>query len=109
MTDDRIEGTLRKGAGHVQDAVGGLTGDGETQARGKLNQAAGSAQDALGKIKDQAGDLYGQAADQAQDVYAEVERFVQERPLAAVGLGVIVGLVLGAAMRGPTKTVYVRR
>lgn len=109
MSDDRIEGTLRKGVGHVQDAAGGLTGDGETQARGKLNQVQGAAQDALGKVKDQAGDLYGQAADRAQDVYGDFERFVQDRPLAAVSAGVVAGLLLGAILRGPSKTVYVRR
>ncbi len=109
MTDDRIEGALRKGVGHVQDAVGGLTGDGETQVRGKLNQAGGAAQNVFGKVKDQAGDVYAEAADRAQDVYGELEHFIQERPLVAVGLGVVVGLLIGAASRGPNKTVYVRR
>ncbi len=109
MSDDRIEGSLRKGVGHVQDAVGGLTGDGETQARGKLNQAAGAAQDAFGKVKDQAADLYGDAFGRVEDVYAEIESFTRERPFAALGLAALAGLVVGAAMRGSNKTVYVRR
>ncbi len=50
MTDERIEGVLRQGAGRVQDAVGGLTGDAKTQAKGKLNQAAGALQDTYGQV-----------------------------------------------------------
>ena len=98
MTDDRIEGAVRKGAGHVQDAIGGLTGDGRTQAEGKFNQAAGSVQD-----------LVGQARGKASDLYEEVESYAKEQPLAALavtlGLGVVVGLMLG----GGRKTVYVRK
>lgn len=98
MTDDRIEGAVRKGVGHVQDAVGGLTGDGRTQADGKLNQAAGSVQDMVGQARERASDLYG-----------EVEGYAKQQPLAALavtlGLGVVIGLVLG----GGRKTVYLSK
>lgn len=82
MTDDRIEGAVRKGVGRVQDAVGGLTGDGSTQARGKANEAAGSAQNAFGKV-------VGQAEDLARD-----------QPLVAVGAAFAVGVVVGLLLRG---------
>ncbi len=98
MTYDRIEGAVRKGVGHVQDAVGGLTGDGRTQADGKLNQAAGSVQDVVGKARERASDLYG-----------EVESYAKQQPLAALavtlGLGVVVGLILS----GGRKTVYLSK
>jgi uncharacterized protein YjbJ (UPF0337 family) len=98
MTDDRIAGGLRKGLGHVQDAVGGLTGDGRTQAEGKLNQAAGSVQD-----------MVGQARDRAQDLYEEVGSYAKEQPLVALGVALGVGVLAGMLLIGGRKTVYVRK
>lgn len=88
MTDERIEGVLRQGAGRVQDAVGGLTGDAKTQAKGKLNQAAGALQDTYGQVTNALTDNF-------QDALEEVQGFVKTRPLAAVGIGVALGLVAG--------------
>jgi uncharacterized protein YjbJ (UPF0337 family) len=109
MSDDRIEGAVKQGVGRVQDAFGGLTGDGPTQLRGKLNDAAGSAQNAYGKVKDQAGDVIDQARDQFADVYDQVEDFVREQPLTALAVGAGLGLVLGLMLRGGRKVVYVRK
>ena len=41
--ENRAEGTARNFGGRVQDAVGAVTGDTATQARGQMNRAAGSA------------------------------------------------------------------
>ena len=109
MSEDRIEGAAKQGVGKVQDAVGGLTGSDNTQAKGKLNEAAGTVQNAYGQIKDQASDVIDQARDQAQDVYEQIEDFVREQPFAAAAIGVGVGLLLGMLLRGGRKTVYVRK
>jgi uncharacterized protein YjbJ (UPF0337 family) len=96
MTDDRIKGAVRKGVGHVQDAVGGLTGDEKTQIEGKLNQAAGSVQNAYGKTLEA-------VSRRSQDALGEVESFAKEQPLAAVAislaLGFMLGLMVGRAQR----------
>ena len=80
VDSNRPEGTLRNLGGKVQDAVGGLTGDSATQARGKVNEAAGSAQD-----------MYGRAVD-------EVGEFVTGQPmmamLAALGAGILLGVII---------------
>lgn len=89
MTDDRVEGALKKGAGKVEDAWGGLTGDGQTQARGKLDQASGSVQDAV-----------GQARERAQDVFENVESYAKDQPAMALGVALAVGVVLGFVLRG---------
>jgi uncharacterized protein YjbJ (UPF0337 family) len=91
MTDDRIEGAVREGVGRVQDAVGGLVGDPGQQVKGKLNQAAGSVQNAYGKARDA-------AASQATDLYGEFEEFANRRPVASIGIGVALGLLLGLLM-----------
>lgn len=105
MTEDRVEGGLKKGMGKVEDAWGGLTGDAASQAKGKVNQAAGSVQDAVGQAKD----AVGQARDRVQDVYDDVESYAKEQPLQALGITLVVGMVLGLFLRGGRKTVYVRK
>ncbi len=51
--ENEFEGTVREFGGKVQDAVGGLTGDVDTQAKGKWNQAAGKAQQTFGQAADE--------------------------------------------------------
>ena len=55
LTEDGIEQSVRgKGniaAGRVKDAVGGLTGSGKLQLKGKLQTAKGRVQDATGKVE----------------------------------------------------------
>ena len=41
VDENRIEGTARNIGGKIQDAVGAVTGDTATQARGQMNRAAG--------------------------------------------------------------------
>jgi uncharacterized protein YjbJ (UPF0337 family) len=81
MDENRFEGAARNFGGKVQDAVGGLTGDADTQARGKFNQATGQAQQA-----------YGAAVDNLKD-------FTSAQPMAALltamGVGVLLGFILG--------------
>ncbi|OJU09310.1 MAG: hypothetical protein BGN86_14280 [Caulobacterales bacterium 68-7] len=95
MTDDRIEGVARAGLGRIQDAAGGLVGDPETQARGKLNQAAGRVQDAFGKAKNRVTDGLSAAGDYSQDTLEDLADIVRERPLTAVGVTLGVGVLLG--------------
>jgi uncharacterized protein YjbJ (UPF0337 family) len=81
MDEDRIEGAARNFGGKVEDAVGAVTGDKATQARGQANRAAGAAQEA-----------YGQAVDGVRD-------FASEQPfmaiLSAMGIGIVIGILLG--------------
>jgi uncharacterized protein YjbJ (UPF0337 family) len=46
VDENRVEGTARNIG---EDAVGAVTGDSATQARGQMNRAAGSAQNAYGQ------------------------------------------------------------
>ena len=95
MTDDRIEGGLKKGLSKAQDTWGGLTGDTRTQAQGKANATSGSVQDVV-----------GQAKHRAEDLYDEVESYAKEQPLRALAITLAVGAVIGFVLRGGRKTVY---
>jgi uncharacterized protein YjbJ (UPF0337 family) len=81
VDENRIEGVVRDIGGKVQDAVGALTADTATQARGKVNQVAGQAQDTYGKVLD------------------DVREFASDAPLramlAALGVGAILGFIIG--------------
>ena len=49
--DNSLEGKVKHAAGHVKDALGGLTGDSSLQTEGKVDQLKGKLQDGLGKVQ----------------------------------------------------------
>ena len=61
MAREHVDGAVDKTKGAVKDAVGGLTGDTETQAEGKIDKAKGAAKDAKGDLKDKARDAIDRA------------------------------------------------
>ena len=81
VDENRVEGAFQNATGKIQDAAGGLLGDTDMQASGKINQASGQAQA-----------YYGEALDTIRDVTAD-------RPIvalaAAAGAGLLIGLLLG--------------
>ncbi len=52
MNKDHIEGAFTEAKGNVKEAVGGLTGDGKTQAEGKVDELTGQAQQAWGDARE---------------------------------------------------------
>lgn len=56
VDENEFEGAARNIGGKIQDAVGGLTGNADIQARGKFNQAAGKAQQTFGQAADELRD-----------------------------------------------------
>ena len=63
MDMNRIEGTLREGAGKAEQVFGKTTDKADVQARGIVDEATGTVQDFYGRMRD--------AADQAPDTIAE--------------------------------------
>ena len=78
MNSNEFQGAARNVAGHVQDAVGALSGDAGQQVKGKAQQVAGNLQ-AKG----------GEALDSARNMAAN-------RPLGAMFAAAVVGFMLGA-------------
>ena len=56
MDSDRIEGTVKEGAGKVKEEWGDLTDNPETEAEGHKDQAEGDLQEKWGKVKDDVRD-----------------------------------------------------
>lgn len=72
------EGAAQNVVGKIQNAAGAVLGDSGLQLKGNVRQAAGTVQQRYGEALDQVRSLTG------------------ENPLAALGIGVAVGVVLGA-------------
>ena len=49
--DNSLKGKITHAAGHVKDALGGLTGDRSMQTEGKVDQLKGKLQDGLGEVQ----------------------------------------------------------
>ena len=52
MDKDRIKGAAKEVSGSIKEAAGKITGDHETEAKGKVEKNVGTAQNAFGKVKD---------------------------------------------------------
>ena len=107
--------------GKVENAVGNLTGDTASQARGKTNEIAGKAQETFGeatsavssamesatstlgdvaqRVGAQASDLGEQAYAQSAEAVKYVGKQIKDEPviamLAAGALGIAIGFLIG--------------
>ena len=88
MDEDRITGTAKNLGGKVEEGIGRMTGNAQTQLKGQARQAAGAAED-----------LYGQAKDAAASFTDIVQRTIEQRPYTAVAIAVAVGWLLGRTHR----------
>src|ERR1700761_630964 len=99
MDENRISGTARKVGGKLQEGVGQVTGDTQTQAEGLANQVTGAAQDLYGRARD----TVRASAEAAASTAASFEKLLrntienQPYPTAAVALGL--GWLLGRMHR----------
>jgi uncharacterized protein YjbJ (UPF0337 family) len=65
MDSDRIEGTVKEGAGKVKEEWGDATDDTSTELEGKREQAEGEVQQRWGEAKDAVRDVVDDADDNA--------------------------------------------
>jgi uncharacterized protein YjbJ (UPF0337 family) len=56
MNKEHVKGVWDETKGAAKDAVGGLIGDAELQAEGKMDKAKGEARKIAGNVKDAVGD-----------------------------------------------------
>ena len=109
MDKDRITGAAKDIAGQVEGAAGDITGDADTQASGRMREAAGKVQNLYGQAKDAAKDAARDATDAAtgyaRRVYRQsgdgteaVSRMVQENPVGSLLLAGGIGFALAALL-----------
>jgi uncharacterized protein YjbJ (UPF0337 family) len=92
MDEDRVYSTARNLGGKVEEGLGRVTGDTQTQLKGKLDQLAGTAQD-----------LYGQTADAARDTAGNLDRWlrttIETQPYTTAIVALGIGWLLGRMRR----------
>jgi uncharacterized protein YjbJ (UPF0337 family) len=84
VDENRIKGAAQGAMGTVEESLGVLIGDSETQAAGKARQAAGEAQRA-----------YGRASDQVRQASGKVVQAAAEQPLVVFFTTFAIGFFLG--------------
>ncbi len=96
MDQDRLTGAATEMGGKIKDAVGGLVGDTQTQADGKLDQVSGQLQNAYGSAKDMVRQEAGTLGNQ-------LDGFLKDRPmlslLAAAGFGFVLSKLTQSTRR----------
>ena len=105
MNEDRVVGTATNVGGKAQEGLGRASGDVRTQAKGVINQAAGTAQDLYGQAKESVSDAYGQAKDisdaaevvrqRATDVEDYIRYTIEKRPYTTAVVALCLGWLIG--------------
>ena len=114
MDKDRIAGSAKDVAGKVEDAVGNMTGNAQTQAAGRAREAEGTVQNLYGQAKDTARDAGEAAVNYAKDAYEHsgetlrdgsqaVAKRVQDNPLGALLIAGGIGFALALLMTRPPR------
>lgn len=84
MDEDRVTGTAKNLGGKVEEGLGRVTGNAQTQLKGQAKQLEGAAED-----------LYGQAKDTAASFTDIVQRTIEQQPYTAVAIVGRCWLVIG--------------
>jgi len=111
MDQDRLTGKVKETVGKGESAIGDAVGDPETQASGRVREAAGAAQNLYGQAKDSLSESLSDVADStervvnsareaAQPMKEALEREVAARPLIALLIAALVGYVLAQLTSG---------
>ena len=95
MDTDRIKGGARELYGRGEEAVGSLTGDKETRARGMMDQAAGKAQSTVGRAGEAVRDVAEQAMETGREYFGGGRR--QMRRQGAMGAPPVGALLIAAS------------
>jgi uncharacterized protein YjbJ (UPF0337 family) len=87
MDEHRATGTAKNLGGKIEEGIGRIAGDMQTQAKGQTKQMQGAAED-----------LYGQAKD-AGSITDIVRSTIEERPYTAVAIALGLGWLFGRTHR----------
>ncbi|HET8541047.1 MAG TPA: hypothetical protein VFL83_14330 [Anaeromyxobacter sp.] len=79
----------------MENGGGGSGGDIGSQAREKAERVAGKVQDRMEDVRGQVQDRMEEIRGYGEDAGEQIREFARERPLAAIGLALGVGFVLG--------------
>lgn len=100
---DQVIGKIQQRTGEGREAIEKFFGTLTSGGSSAVSQAAEKARDFAANAGERFRDGYGQASDFARERYEQAEDVVRHRPAqsvaAAFGIGLVVGLVVGIAVR----------
>jgi ElaB/YqjD/DUF883 family membrane-anchored ribosome-binding protein len=83
----------------ITDALNAFTGEAGKQARRRVKQARADAEDMMSDMRERGSAAYDAAHDAAYSLEETLEDSITQRPLAAVGLALGLGVLIGMAWR----------
>jgi uncharacterized protein YjbJ (UPF0337 family) len=88
MEENRATGTAKDAGGKVEEGLGRIADDAQTEVKGQAQQVAGAAED-----------VYDQAKDATANFTDIVQRTIEQQPYTAVAIAAAVGWLLGRTHR----------
>ena len=100
---DQLVGRIQHKTGEAREAIESFIDELTSQGASALSQAAESARNYAGYASEQVRDGYNRVSDQLGRRYEESQDLIRENPgrtvAAAFGVGVVLGVVVGLALR----------
>jgi uncharacterized protein YjbJ (UPF0337 family) len=100
---DQVIGKIQSRTGEGREAIEKFFGTLTSGGAGAVSQTAEKVREFASTAGERFRDGYGQASDYARERYEQAEDLVRHRPAqsvaAAFGIGLVVGLVVGIAVR----------
>ncbi len=101
---DQLIGKIQQKTGEGREAIEKFFGTLTQQGGSAISQGAEKARDFAQHAGERFKDGYGQASEYARQQYEQAEDLVRSKPgqsvAAAFGIGLVVGLLVGVAIRG---------
>ena len=100
---DQLVGRIQKRTGEGREAIERYLGELTSRGASAISQAAETARDYTANAGGRLREQYGHYADEARERYGMAEDMVRHNPgqsvAAALGLGLVAGIVIGLALR----------
>lgn len=94
-----VKGDISALTRQITDVMNSLAGTARKEARRGYKQARASAEGAIGDLSERGSAMMDAAQDAANTIEETLEDAIAERPLAAVGIAVGLGFLIGVTWR----------
>jgi uncharacterized protein YjbJ (UPF0337 family) len=99
MDQNRMAGTASNLSGQLEEGLGRVTGDIESQVEGRIKQVAGAAQNLYGQAREAAGDAAKAVQRRAAPFEEALRNTIENRPYTAVAIALAIGWLVGRMSR----------
>lgn len=94
-----VKGDISALARQITEVMNSLAGNARNEARRTYKQARATAEDTWGDLSERGNAMFDAAQDAAATIEETVEDAIVQRPIAAVGLAIGLGFLIGVTWR----------